>query len=143
MSWINCVSVDFVCLQETHSVSESEFADWFSTTNLDINNSKKYKSISSRGAVRSSGVAILYLPQYTLEHCRRDTSGRLHSVEFSVCMGPITPEMLRSFLSPSTKPSIPTCRSLFVEILTPYQPFTLTGSDATEHRIGRTIGSRS
>ena len=83
MSWLNCVPVDFVCLQETHSISESEFTDWFSTTNLDINNNKKYKCISSPGAVRSSGVAILYLPQYTLEHCRRDTSGRLLSAEFS------------------------------------------------------------
>ena len=83
MSWLNCVSVDFVCLQETHSITESEFTNWFSTNNLDINNSKKYKSISSPGAVRSSGVAILYLPKYTLEHCRRDTSGRLLSAEFS------------------------------------------------------------
>ena len=83
MSWLNCVAVDFVCLQETHSVSESEFSNWFSSTNLDINNNKHYKSISSPGAARSSGVAILYLPQYSLEHCRRDTTGRLISAEFS------------------------------------------------------------
>ena len=83
MSWLNCVSVDFVCLQETHSVSESELVDWFSPTNLDINNSKRFQCISSPGTARSSGVAILFLPQYTLEHCRRDTAGRLLSAEFS------------------------------------------------------------
>ena len=92
-----------------HSVSESEFVDWFSPTNLDINNSKRFKCISSPGTARSSGVAILYLPQYTLEHCRRDTAGRLLSAEFSifrssVCMDPTTPGMARPFSSPSIRP---------------------------------------
>ena len=83
MSWINCFPVDFVCLQETHSCSETEFNNWFSCNNLNINNSKKYKTISSPGTTRSSGVAIMYLPKFTLEHCQRDTVGRLLNAEFS------------------------------------------------------------
>ena len=27
-SWLNCCKVDILCLQETHSVSETDFSDW-------------------------------------------------------------------------------------------------------------------
>lgn len=119
MSWLNCFPVDFVCLQETHSCSESEFANWFSCNNLNINNSKKYKSISSPGTVCSSGVAMLYLPKFTLEHCRRDTTGRLIAAEFSygslnfqvVCLyGPTMRRRANFFSSPFIRRLIPICR---------------------------------
>ena len=83
MSWLNCFKVDIVCLQETHSCSETEFDNWFSNNNVNINNKRKYKIISSPGTIRSSGVAILYNPKYRLVHSWRDTAGRLLTAEFN------------------------------------------------------------
>ena len=83
MSWLNCFPIDMVCLQETHSSSEDECTNWFSTNNVNINNSKRFKVISSPGTNRSSGVALLYNPKYTLVHRWRDTAGRLLTAEFS------------------------------------------------------------
>ena len=77
MQWLNCFGPDIVCLQETHSKSESEFLSWFSSSNFNIQNSFNYKCISSPGSVRSCGVAILYKPSFSLESCFRDQSGRL------------------------------------------------------------------
>ena len=76
MEWLNCFGPDFVCLQETHSISEDEFLSWF-TNNINIHNRFRYRSISSPGSVRSCGVAILYKTHFHLENCFRDTSGRL------------------------------------------------------------------
>ena len=77
MQWLNCFGPDIVCLQETHSKSEREFSSWFSSTNVNIQNSYNYKCISSPGTVRSCGVAILFKPNFSLESCFCDQSGRL------------------------------------------------------------------
>ena len=82
MSWLNCFAPDIVCLQETHSTSEEEFSQWFSVSNLDIENKNKYKCISSPGTVRSSGVAILYKPDFEVLSTSRDQAGRLVTIDF-------------------------------------------------------------
>ena len=82
MSWLNCFAPDIVCLQETHSISEEEFSEWFSVSNLDIENKIKYQCISSPGTVRSSGVAILYKPDFEVLSTSRDQAGRLIATDF-------------------------------------------------------------
>ena len=77
MAWLNCVGPDIVCLQETHSTSEGEFAGWFSSPICKC----KYKCVSSPGAVRSSGVAILFRPEFKVVKRWRDSSGKLIVVE--------------------------------------------------------------
>ena len=84
ISWVNCFGPDIICLQETHSTSEKEFADWFSTFNNNIDNSKyKYKCISSPGTAHSSGVGILFKPSLSLINQQRDEVGRLIVAEFA------------------------------------------------------------
>ena len=75
MAWLNCFKPDIICLQETHSKSEEEFSDWFSCSNLAVNNINNYLCISSPGKVRSCGVAILYKPDFEVLHVSRDTGG--------------------------------------------------------------------
>ena len=82
MSWLNCFAPDIVCLQETHSISEEEFSEWFSVSNIHIQNKNKYLSISSPGTVRSSGVAILYKPEFEVLSTSRDQAGRLVTIDF-------------------------------------------------------------
>ena len=84
-SWLNCSHVDFLCLQETHSVSEAEFADWLQDArDGGLLGALDYKCISSPGTARSSGVAILYRDNYVMSSCISDQSGRLISATFSI-----------------------------------------------------------
>ena len=57
MSWLNCFSPDIVCLQETHSTSEREFSEWFSTTNKNVDN-----KIAISASPRLEQRALLELP---------------------------------------------------------------------------------
>ena len=68
-SWLNCCKVDFLCIQETHSTSEQEFAAWLQTAKTDIH--------------RSCGVAILYSSKFQLTASYRDQAGRLLRAQFS------------------------------------------------------------
>lgn len=79
--WLNCFGPDVVCLQETHSVSENEFADWVSDESQNGNNTKAYSCVSSPGLVRSSGVAILYRKSLSIVQSFKDTDGRLVGCE--------------------------------------------------------------
>lgn len=82
-SWLNCCSVDIVCLQETHSISEREFSSWLSFAAAEGRNKHNFKCLSSPGTTRSSGVAILYKPDFTLDCQSRDVIGRVITADFS------------------------------------------------------------
>ena len=84
MAWINCFRPDIICLQETHSKSETEFSQWFSSSNTRIRNIHNYQCVSSPGRARSCGVAILYQPNLELLHVARDTAGRLVVADFCI-----------------------------------------------------------
>ena len=81
--WANCPKTDFVCLQETHSISEEEFSSWLDHATSSGCNKFGYKCISSPGTILSCGVAILYNPSYDVVSCSRDKDGRLLCAEFS------------------------------------------------------------
>ena len=55
MSRLNCFEADLVCMQETHTTSESELEQWFKKSNLTMNNKLNYQTISSSGIMRSAG----------------------------------------------------------------------------------------
>ena len=81
-SWLNCSHFHFICLQETHSISEAEFEAWVQDAIDQGVLRRQYKCISSPGTARSSGVAILYHPESSMSHCSRDSGGRLVCAEF-------------------------------------------------------------
>ena len=84
-SWLNCSHVDFLCLQETHSVSETEFSDWLQDArDGGLLGASSYNCISLPGTARSSGVAILYNDNYVMSSCISNKSGRLISATFSI-----------------------------------------------------------
>ena len=60
VQWLRSLpsSTDFVCLQETHCISEQEACSWFSSTG--------YCVASSCDSLRSCGCIILYRPIYNL-----------------------------------------------------------------------------
>ena len=74
--WLNCFRPSIVCLQETHSRSHAEFVRWLRDLTHAGQNQAGYKVVSSPGAVRSRGVAILYLPHAQVKLSRHDPDGR-------------------------------------------------------------------
>ena len=82
-SWLNCCKVDFLCLQETHSTSEQEFAAWLQSAKADGLLTVDYECLSSPGTNRSCGVAILYRSTFQITACSRDQVGRLSCAQFS------------------------------------------------------------
>ena len=83
LSWLSCFSPDIVCLQETHSTSSEEFAQWLTTETNNNNNKPKYNVLSSPGTTRSRGVAVLYNPSLTVLSSASDSQGRLQVIHFS------------------------------------------------------------
>ena len=81
-SWLNCCKVDFLCLQETHSISEAEFTSWLKSAKDDDLLTIDYNCLSSPGSNQSYGVAILYRSEYTVSSCSRNQAGRLLCAEF-------------------------------------------------------------
>ena len=82
-SWLHCTNVDFLCLQETHSVSQREFSSWLHDAVEAKVLSKPYDCVSSPGANRSSGVAIVYKSHFELSTCATDQKGRFDCGHFS------------------------------------------------------------
>ena len=82
-SWLQCCKVDVVCLQETHAISAREFDSWLTSASAAGLNTAGYKSVSSPGANRSCGVAILYHPKFELIGWSGDRSGRFVRCELS------------------------------------------------------------
>jgi len=73
--WSLPASVDVVCLQETHCVSEEECRLWFSATGL--------LSVVSPGSRHACGCVVLYRPHLSLVRSWKDDDGRLAFCEFS------------------------------------------------------------
>ena len=71
------VTVDTVCLQETHCVSQAECNLWFSSSG--------FLSCLSPGSNHSCGCVILYRPSLSLVASWTDTCGRYLQCEFSFC----------------------------------------------------------
>ena len=82
-SWSNCTNVDFLCLQETHSVSQREFSSWLKDAKEANVLSKSYDCVSSPGTNRSCGVAIVYKSKFELSTCAIDQKGRFVCGHFS------------------------------------------------------------
>ena len=82
-SWLNCTNVDFLCLQETHSVSQREFSSWLHDAVEAKVLSKPYDCVSFPGTNRSSGVAIVYKSHFELSTCATDQKGRFVCGHFS------------------------------------------------------------
>lgn len=73
--WSLPVSVDVVCLQETHCVSEEECRLWFSATRL--------LSLVSPGSRHACGCVVLYQPHLSQVRYWKDDDRRLAFCEFS------------------------------------------------------------
>ena len=68
LQWLSHLSLDMVCLQETHATSCAECVSWFS--------SYGFLLLSSPGTAHSSGVAILFRPTFDLVSSVFDSGGR-------------------------------------------------------------------
>ena len=91
-SWLNCCKVDILCLQETHSVSQTKFEGWVKAAQDAGVLSCNYSCVSSSGRHRSCGVAIFYNSCLSLSSCARDQHSPLlcaqltsNSTTFQVC----------------------------------------------------------
>ena len=77
MQWLRSlpVSVDIVCLQETHCLSSPECSSWFLSSG--------FNSSLSPGAVHCCGYIILFRPSLSLVNSWCDDEGRYLQCEFS------------------------------------------------------------
>ena len=75
-SWLNCVKPDIVCLQETHSLSQTDFESWVQSESDAGNNQQSYAVLSSPGTARSAGVALLYRSSVVVNLVSHDAHGR-------------------------------------------------------------------
>ena len=69
------MSVDIVCLQETHCVSVAECSSWFWSSGFD--------SVVSGGSTHSCGCIVLFRPTVFLVNSWCDSNGRFLQCEFS------------------------------------------------------------
>ena len=75
LQWLHAVpSIDVVCLQEVHCVSESECQFWFRSSGV--------SSCVSPGSNRSCGCIVLCRPSLSLVTSWSDSEGRLLQCEF-------------------------------------------------------------
>ena len=79
LQWLRSlpVSVDVVCLQETHCVSVAECSLWFRSSGFD--------SVVSCGSSHSCGCIVLFRPSLSLVNSWSDSDGRFLQCEFSFC----------------------------------------------------------
>ena len=77
LQWLRSlpVSVDIVCLQETHCVSVAECSLWFRSSGFD--------SVVSGGSPHSCGCIVLFRPTVSLVNSWCDSDGRFLQCEFS------------------------------------------------------------
>ena len=77
LQWLRSlpVSVDIVCLQETHCVSVAECSSWFRSSGFD--------SVVSGGSTHSCGCIVLFRPTVSLVNSWCDSDGRFLQCEFS------------------------------------------------------------
>ena len=77
LQWLRSlpVSVDIVCLQETHCVSVVECSSWFRSSGFD--------SVVSGGSTHSCGCIVYFRPTVSLVNSWFDSDGRFLQCEFS------------------------------------------------------------
>ena len=75
LQWLSHLSLDVVCLQETHATSCGECVSWFSSYGFLV--------LSSPGSVHSSGVVILYRSTFDLVNSIFDSGSRFVMGHFS------------------------------------------------------------
>lgn len=75
LQWLSHLSLDFVCLQETHVLSAEECSYWFSAYG--------YLTVTSPGSNHSCGSVILFRPCYSLVNHWIDSDGRFVMAEFT------------------------------------------------------------
>lgn len=71
------MSIDVVCLQETHCVSMAECSLWFRSSGFD--------SVVSIGSAHSCGCIVLFRPSLSLVNSWCDSDGRFLQCEFLFC----------------------------------------------------------
>ena len=83
LQWLSHLSLDFVCLQETHVLSCDECNSWLSSFG--------FLSLASPGSSISRGSVILYRPRFLLVHSQIDVDGRFvlagfkfHDISFRI-----------------------------------------------------------
>ena len=76
LQWLSCLSIDFVCLQETHVSSCYECDSWFSHHG--------FLCVASPGSVHSCGSVILYRSKFELKQRSFDSAGRFVYAVFSL-----------------------------------------------------------
>ena len=74
MQWLSHLSLDFVCLQETHVLNSAECNAWFSSFG--------YLCLVSPGSAHSCGSVILYRPRYLLVNSWIGDDGRFLLADF-------------------------------------------------------------
>ena len=75
-SGLNCCKIDVLCLQETHSISETELSLWLKSTIEDGLFAPSYSCISHPGSHHSCRVAIIFKSTCKLSSYHADTAGR-------------------------------------------------------------------
>ena len=75
LQWLSHLSIDFVCLQETHVLPADEANMWFS--------SYGWSSVVSPGSRHSCGTVLLFRPCYQILSSWFDSDGRFVLAEFS------------------------------------------------------------
>ena len=137
MHWLHSAKPDLVCLQELHLGHEAEARSWFSSSG--------YVFMVSPGSVKSSGVAILFKPSFSLCNSWKDTSGRFLMVELK---SQDSTFRVATLYAPNRNPS----RNQFFEglfpVLDPSIPTFITGDfntvlDPTLDRRGSSTTSSS
>ena len=76
LQWLSHLTIDFVCLQETHVSSCSECTSWFSPYG--------FLCVASPGTIHSCGSVILYRPRFELHKSSFDSAGRFVHAVFSL-----------------------------------------------------------
>lgn len=74
LQWLSHLSLEFVCLQETHILSADEGKICFSAY--------AFSCLVSPGTAHSCGSVILYRPRYTLDKFQIDAGGRFVMADF-------------------------------------------------------------
>ena len=121
MQWLGHRRLDIVCLQETHAVSASESAAWFSPYG--------FLTVLAVGSAQAGGLPILYRPRLILNRSWVELCGRFSMAEFMngnfsfelyVSTLPIATQSVTPFCFPALILLIPLFLLFFAETSMPF-----------------------
>ena len=116
LQWLSSLSVDFVCLQETHILSCAECESWFS--------SYGFMTVASPGSFHSCGTVILYRPKFELSNSVFDSNGRFALAHFKhrgICFG------VASIYAPNQNPERNDFLDYCIDSIDPSVPTVICG----------------